>query len=107
MAEAFSGNSVFVKQVTPGCYSLTGTITLDNAEAAYWQGVNIFNSPNCLVDCKGLDNSDSAALSLIAKWIRWANTKGTTLQFQNFPRTTLDLMELYGVKTLFPIADSV
>ena len=56
------------------------------------------------LDFSGVDDVDSAAVSLLLEWVRQAAQLGHKLRINNLPDNLQCLVKVYGVKELLPAA---
>ena len=59
-----------------------------------------------VIDLAGVDEADSAALSLLLELQREAKSRGFGITFANLPAAIVSLAEVYGVSDLIPARDS-
>ncbi|MDP2783035.1 MAG: STAS domain-containing protein [Sulfurimicrobium sp.] len=56
------------------------------------------------LDFSGVDDVDSAAVSLLLEWVRQAAQLGRKLRIKNLPDNLQCLVKVYGVEELLPTA---
>ena len=79
---------------------LRGAVTFANAAALYLQSQRLLVPGITGLDCKGVRDSDSSAISLLLACRRLANGRGVDLRITGMGRQLLDLARLYGVEQL-------
>lgn len=85
---------------------IQGRITLDNAQAVLAEGLKVFGRDGLMVDLSGLEEVDSAAISLLLEWQREAQRNKRTLYFTHIPDNLKSLAALYGVLDLIQLAEA-
>lgn len=81
-------------------FRIQGGITIDNAQALLTDGLQQFGRDGLVVDLSGLEEVDSAAVSLVLEWLREAQRGKRSLRFVNLPENLKSLATLYGVLDL-------
>ncbi len=77
-----------------------GHLTLTEATAQLQSGVDALAEGVTEFDLAGVDQVDSASLSLLLAWRRQAQAAGRELCFRNLPESLRSLADLYGVDDL-------
>jgi len=85
---------------------LSGAITF--ADAVQWREevAKEIDRDGLVIDLAGVDEADSAAVSLLFEWMREASARGYALRYANLPRAIVSLAEVYGVAALIPSVDT-
>ena len=89
-----------------GELSVTGPVTIDNVMATVAQGVALFSQENQMVDLGGITEVDSSAVSMLLEWQRETGRRGRQIQYANIPPKLHNLVRLYGVAELVPLAEA-
>lgn len=87
-------------------FRIQGRITIDNARALLADGLRQFSKDGLVVDLSGLEEVDSAAVSLVLEWLREAQRGKRSLRFVNLPDNLKSLATLYGVLDLIQPASA-
>lgn len=53
-----------------------------------------------LFDLNQINDADSAGVSILIEWLRFAQKKGSTLAYSNIPERMLSLMQVNGVDSI-------
>lgn len=85
---------------------LSGSITF--ADALQWREAVLkeIDRDGLVIDLAGIDEADSAAVSLLLEWVREASARGYALRYANLPRAIVSLADVYGVAPLIPSVDT-
>ncbi len=83
-----------------GHMSVSGSITMVNANALFAEGLKSPPNSKLIVDMSQLEKVDSAAVSLMLVWLREAQQNNISLSFTNVPDNLSSLSKLYGVADL-------
>lgn len=89
-----------------GELSVTGPVTIDNVMATVAQGAALFSQENQMVDLGGITEVDSSAVSMLLEWQRETGRRGRQIQYANIPPKLHNLVRLYGVAELVPLAEA-
>jgi phospholipid transport system transporter-binding protein len=82
-------------------YRLVGPITMANVPALLEQCSGLCgDGDRVVIDLSGVDEVDSAAVSLLLEWKRLARRDGRKVRFINLPANLESLIALYGVGEL-------
>ena len=81
-------------------WTITGDISMDNANAILEASNSLAISSNTVVDFAHVHELDTAAISLMLEWRRRAISNNQNLRFINFPASLNSLAQLYGVADL-------
>jgi phospholipid transport system transporter-binding protein len=85
---------------------LSGAITFDDALEWRESVVKEIDRDGLVIDLSGVNEADSAALSLLLEWQREAKARGFAVRYANLPDTIRSLAEVYGVASLIPSIDT-
>ena len=83
-----------------GRMEVSGTVTMENANALYAEGLKFPPNSKLLIDMSQLEKVDSATVSLMLVWLREAQRNNVILSFTNVPDNLSSLSKLYGVADL-------
>jgi phospholipid transport system transporter-binding protein len=81
-----------------------GDLMLDQAVHVMTEGEKLLEDGVSVFDLSGLGHVDSAALSLLMNWHRFALEQGRNVEFRNIPENLLSLAKLYGVADLIHLS---
>ncbi len=81
---------------------LSGALTMLSVPALLKEGAAVIAGDNLEVDLAGVNEVDSAALTLLLEWLRLAQARKAGLAFVNLPANLTSLATLYGVLDLIP-----
>lgn len=87
-------------RVENGVAYLDGNLTLLEANVQLETGGAAMAGGATVFDLAGVEQVDSAALSLLLAWRRQAQAAGLDLNYRNLPESIRSLAELYGVDEL-------
>ena len=95
-------NSVKLIERAPGQLAIEGVMMLDTVDSLALQMDPFWRKKPESIDLslKGVQRSDSAALSLLVEFIRIAHRRKIGLTFSDLPQPMLDLCRVVGVDTL-------
>jgi phospholipid transport system transporter-binding protein len=81
---------------------LKGSITF--SDALQWREAVLaaLDRDGLTIDLAGIEEADSAALSLLLEWQREARARGFGIAYANLPASIVSLSEVYGVSALIP-----
>ena len=85
---------------------LSGAITFNDALEWRESVLKEIDRDGLVLDLSGVDEADSAALSLLLEWRREASARGYAVRYANLPEAIRSLAELYGVSSLIPSIDT-
>ena len=85
---------------------VAGPVTIDNVVATVARGAALFNQENQIVDLGGITEVDSSAVSMLLEWQRETGRRRFKIQFANIPPKLHNLVQLYGVAELVPLAEA-
>jgi phospholipid transport system transporter-binding protein len=85
-------------------FRVSGPVTLDNVTAVIREGRDAFAGADAVVDLSGLENVDSAAISMMLEWMRDAARNGRRVRFAGLPENLRTLAKVYGVLEVLPLA---
>ena len=83
---------------------VSGPVTIDNVTAVIEAGRQAIAGSDSVVDLSGLENVDSAAISMMLEWMRDAARAGRRVRFANLPENLRTLAKVYGVLDVLPLA---
>jgi phospholipid transport system transporter-binding protein len=93
--------TVEVVEASPGHIRVTGALTFDTARRAREAALRILNgstaSTTIVVDCAGVQESDSAGLAVLIDFLSNADARGRAVTFANIPQ---------GIRAAADISDS-
>jgi phospholipid transport system transporter-binding protein len=75
-------------------------VTIQNAAAVLKEGSDLFSAERVTLDLSGMEEVDSAAVSLLLEWRRNAERNGRKIEYLNLPDNLKSLAKLYGVSDL-------
>jgi phospholipid transport system transporter-binding protein len=81
---------------------LSGSITFNDALEWREAVLKELDRDGLVIDLAGVEEADSAALSLLLEWRREAKARGYRLRYANLPQAIRSLAEVYGVSSLIP-----
>lgn len=82
--------------------SVRGAMTMESVGALLDESRALFSGGSLAMDLAGVDEVDSAAVSLLFAWLRQAGENNVSLVFVNLPANLASLATLYGVLDLIP-----
>jgi phospholipid transport system transporter-binding protein len=85
---------------------LSGAITFNDALEWRESVLKEIDRDGLVIDLSGVNEADSAALSLLLEWHREASARGYAVRYANLPQAIRSLAELYGVSSLIPSIDT-
>lgn len=85
-------------------FRVSGPVTIDNVTSVIEAGRQAFAGSDAVVDLSGLENVDSAAISMMLEWMRDAAGGGRRVRFANLPENLRTLAKVYGVLDVLPLA---
>jgi phospholipid transport system transporter-binding protein len=89
-----------------GDLSVAGAVTIDNVVATVARGAALFSQENQVVDLGGVTEVDSSAVSMLLEWQRGTGRRRRQIYFANIPPKLQNLVQLYGVAELVPLAEA-
>ena len=89
-----------------GELSVAGAITINNVVATVARGAALFSQENQVVDLGGVTEVDSSAVSMLLEWQRGTGRRRRQIYFANIPPKLQNLVQLYGVAELVPLAEA-
>lgn len=88
-----------------GAIRFSGPLTMDTVNEALLESAALFAQEGPWeLDFSGVDEVDSAAVSLLLEWVRQAAQLGRKLHIKNLPDNLQCLVKVYGVEELLPAA---
>lgn len=88
-----------------GAIRFSGQLTMATMNEALRESEALFAQEGPWeLDFSGVDDVDSAAVSLLLEWVRQAAQLGRKLRIKNLPDNLQCLVKVYGVKELLPAA---
>ena len=81
-------------------WRLDGPLTLATATDALAEGDRAWPPAGWTIDLGGLDQVDSAALSVLLTWQRRADAESQRLRMVNLPDSLRSLADVYGVQPM-------
>jgi phospholipid transport system transporter-binding protein len=85
---------------------LGGSITFNDALEWREAVLKELDRDALVIDLAGVEEADSAAVSLLLEWRREAKARGYELRYANLPQAIRSLAEVYGVSALIPSTDT-
>ena len=80
--------------------TVSGPITMGNVTAVLEESSAKISGTHVVIDLAGVEEVDSAAVSLLLEWRREAAKANRRIEYTNVPANLLTLAELYGVSEL-------
>lgn len=88
-----------------GTISFSGPLTMATVNEALHESTALFTQQGPWeLDFHGVDEVDSAAVSLLLEWVRQAAKLGCQLRIHHLPENLQCLVKVYGLEDLLPIA---
>jgi len=88
-----------------GAIRFSGPLTMATMNEALLESTAFFAQEGPWdLDFSGVDEVDSAAVSLLLEWVRQAAQLGRKLRIKNLPDNLQCLVKVYGVEELLPAA---
>ena len=81
---------------------LKGSITFNDALEWRDSVLAAIDHDRLTLDLAGIEEADSAAVSLLLEWQREAKARGFRVVYANLPQAIVSLAEVYGVTALIP-----
>jgi phospholipid transport system transporter-binding protein len=91
-----------------GELSVAGPVTIANVVATVARGAALFSQESQesqVVDLGGVTEVDSSAVSMLLEWQRGTGRRRRQIYFANIPPKLQNLVQLYGVAELVPLAE--
>lgn len=79
-----------------------GPVTIGNVMSVLEAGLQQLNPELKQIDFSGLDEVDSAAISMVLEWLRVSKSRNLQLCVVNMPDNMKNLASVYGVLELIP-----
>jgi len=98
-----ASDSLELKEGDPGRYLASGALTFATARRGRELGLSAFGasgSREILVDCAGIEVSDSAGMTVLLDWLSFAKRTGRSLRFGNLPAQVQALARISDVLEL-------
>jgi len=89
-----------------GELSVAGPVTIANVVATVARGAALFSQESQVVDLGGVTEVDSSAVSMLLEWRRETGRRRRQIYFANMPPKLQNLVRLYGVAELVPLAEA-
>jgi len=87
-----------------GAFTLTGDLSFATVPAIWQKGLEMFrNAETLTVDMSGIDRSDSAGLTLLIEWLRFARAQQKVIRYLNMPEQMLAIARVSGLDNILPI----
>jgi len=88
-----------------GTIRFSGPLTMVTMNEALLESAELFTQEGPWeLDFSGVDEVDSAAVSLLLEWVRQAAQLGRKLRIKNLPDNLQCLVKVYGLEELLPAA---
>lgn len=88
-----------------GAIRFGGALTMANVSEMLSRSEALFTQEGPWeLDFSGVDDVDSAAVSLLLEWVRQATQRGRQLRISHLPDNLQCLVKVYGVQALLPVA---
>lgn len=88
-----------------GAVRFSGALTMSNVSEMLSRSEALFTQDGSWeLDFSGVDDVDSAAVSLLLEWVRQAAQRGRQLRIRHLPDNLQCLVKVYGVQELLPVA---
>ncbi len=88
-----------------GAFRFSGALTMANVSEMLSRSEALFTQQGPWeLDFSGVDDVDSAAVSLLLEWVRQAAQRGRQLRISHLPDNLQCLVKVYGVQALLPVA---
>lgn len=88
-----------------GSIRFSGPLTMASVNEALLESEVVFAQEGPWeLDLSGVDDVDSAAVSLLLEWLRQAARLGRQLRIRNLPENLQCLVKVYGLEELLPVA---
>jgi phospholipid transport system transporter-binding protein len=84
---------------------LKGAITFNDALEWRDSVLAAIDRDGLTLDLAGIEEADSAAVSLLLEWQREARARGFHVVYANLPQAIVSLAEVYGVSALIPSSE--
>lgn len=98
---------ISLKKLENGRFMLQGELSFATASAVWREGLELFNnSPELSLDLSGITRSDSAGLTLLVEWLRYAQSQHKQLTFLNMPQQMLAIARVSGLDGILPLDNS-
>lgn len=85
---------------------VSGRLTMDSIGTLFGEAMQALDGKNWTIDLAGVEEADSAAVSLLLAWLRNAQQHAAMLTFVNVPDNVRSLADLYGVADALPLNHS-
>jgi len=87
------------------CFDFSGPLTIATASAWLRDSKALFDEDGIWeLNLAGVEEVDSAAVSLLLEWARQAAQRGRQLRLHNLPENLQSLLKVYDVQELRPAA---
>ena len=87
---------------------VSGAITLQSCRQCYQRTVQLFkqwSQPSMKINMKGVNQFDSAVLTLMLSWLRLAKSFGITVAYEAVPDDIQSISQLFGTSDLLPVTN--
>lgn len=92
-----------VREVAPGRFTLRGSLEFETARQAHERGLELIaaaNGSRLEIDCRGVTQSDSAALAVLIDWMAAARERRVRLCVVNVPPNLRAIARISDVEQL-------
>lgn len=96
-------NSASIETNAEGVLVLRGNLNASTAVTLQFQGQELIAkqlTTPCVIDLKDVGKSSSVGVALLTVWLRFAQSKGKKIHYQNMPQPMLDMVRLSGLDEL-------
>ena len=96
-------NSASIDITAEGVLVLRGSLNATTAVSLQLEGQTLIAKQpanQCVIDLKDVGHSSSVGVALLTVWMRFAQSKGKTVRYENMPQSMLDMVRLSGLDEL-------
>jgi phospholipid transport system transporter-binding protein len=87
-------------------WNLVGDITFASVPGLLAQVRNRLDfAGDLLIDCQGIDHSDSAGLALLLEWLDRSRQASGRIRYRHIPEALLNIARVSNVADLLPLGD--
>jgi phospholipid transport system transporter-binding protein len=98
--------AISLKKLDNGNFVLEGDLSFATVPSLWREGMQQFaNAPELTMDLSGIRRSDSAGLTLLIEWLRFANNANKQITYLNMPQQMLAIARVSGLDNILPLVN--